>query len=293
MLKTYQRALRFQTLKNIIGQERSLSRNGSYIYKNMTLTINMLETIPTAKNRLFNSVYKNSIGFFTNVSYTVSIYLLTVSSIDRLRALSKPLHYNQNVAKRFAISSSFVCWMLAIFVSVLPTFVKDFSYDISVCGFALFKKEIASTLYLIIITPPLVATWIISVSIYLITRKVFDRSRKLSANKDDVKNQGKLNFIFSLMVFAFSFSLLPTVLFILLYLYIPGVNPKTPKTYNSTIGNIMSSLKLTAFIILTSNSFWNFLIYSLRIKNFRKIALKKYKKILNLIKCCKLFSASK
>ena len=294
MLKTYQRDLRFQTPINIIGQERFISTNGSYIYKNTTLTINMLETITMAKNRLFGSVYINSIGFFTNVSYTVSIYLLTVSSIDRLRALSKPLHYNQNVAKRFAISSSIVCWILAIFVSVLPIFVNnDFSYEINVSGFALFKEDIATILYLIITTPPLVATWIISISIYLITRKVFNRSRKLSTNKDDVENQGMLNFILSLMVFAFSFSLLPTVLVILLYLHISGVDLHSPKTYNSTIGNIAASLKLTAIIILTSNSFWNFLIYSLRIKSFRKIALKKYKKILNLIKCCKLFSASK
>ena len=40
-----------------------------------------------AKNRLFVSVYRNSIGFYTNVSFTVSVYLLTVSEIDRLQAL--------------------------------------------------------------------------------------------------------------------------------------------------------------------------------------------------------------
>ena len=293
ILKTYQHALQLQTPIKIIGQERSLSTNGSYIYKNTTLTINMLETITMTENRLFSSVYKNSIGFFTTVSFTVSIYLLTVSSIDRLRALLKPLHYNQNVAKRFAISSSIVCWMLAIFVSALPIFINGFSYKMNVSGYVLFQKEEAFTLYLIMIIPPLVATWIISILIYSITQKVFNGGENLSTNKDDSKDQRKLDFVLFLMVIAFSFSLLPAVLVILLSLYIPGINKKTPQTYNSTIESIISSFNLTAVVIFTSNSFWNFLIYSLRLKKFRKIALKKYKKIWNLIICCKLFSASK
>ena len=292
MLKSYQYAFQLQTPINIIGQERSISTNGSYIYKNMNLTINMLETTSMAKNRLFASAYRNSIGFFTNVSYTVSIYLLTLSSIDRLRALLKPLHYNQNVAKRFAISSSIVCWILAIFVSVLPTFVKSLPYEIDVSGYILLNENIRSTLYLMIILP-LVATWIISISIYLITKKIFDRDRNLSTNKDDVKNQRKLNFILSLMVFAFSFSLLPSVLVILISLYISELGQQSSQTYDSRIRSIIIPLKITAIIILTSNSFWNFLIYSLRVKNFRKIALKKYKEIWNAIKCYKLFSASK
>ena len=86
----------------------------------------MLKTITVARNRLFSLVYKNKIEFFTNVSITASIYLLTVSGIDRLLPLVKPLYYNQNVAKRFATSSLIVCWILGIFVSVLPTFISGF-----------------------------------------------------------------------------------------------------------------------------------------------------------------------
>ena len=293
ILKTFQHTLQLQTPINIIGQKRFLFTNGSYIYKNRTSTISMLETRAMAKNRLFGSVYRNSIGFFTNVSFTVSIYLLTASGIDRLRALWKPLHYNQNVAKRFAIISLIVCWILAIFVSFLPAFVHGFSYEIITNSYILFKGKIARILYLTITFPPLFATWIISVSIYLITRKIFDRVKNLPNDKDDLKNQRKLNFILFLMVFAFSFSLLPSVLVILLDLYIYGLDPQSPQTFNLTVEKIVILLKVTAIIIMQSNSFWNFLIYSLRIKTFRKIALEKYKKIWNLIKCCKLFSASK
>ena len=125
MLKTYQRALQLQTPINIVGQDRFLFTNRSYIYTNTTLTINMLEINTMTKNEFYSLVYKNGNGIFTNASCTVSIYLLIVSGVDRLRAFLKPLHYNQDVAKRFAILSSIVCWILAIFVSVLPIFVND------------------------------------------------------------------------------------------------------------------------------------------------------------------------
>ena len=96
-----------------------------------------------------------------------------VSGFDRLRALSKPLHYNQNFAKRFPNLSSIVCWILAIFVLVSPTFVNNLSYHITSGSFVLFKvTKMTTTLYSVMIFVPLFATWIISVSTYLITRKI-------------------------------------------------------------------------------------------------------------------------
>ena len=294
ILKTFQHTLQLQTLINIVGQERFRFANGSYIYTNTTLTINNLETITMAENKLFSLVYRNIIGFLTNASFTVSIYLLTVSGIDRLRALSKPLHYNQDVAKRFAISSSILCWAVAIFVSVLPTFVNDLSYNILFSSFVLFKATAMTiTLYSVMIIFPLVTNWIISVSTYLISRKTFDKSNKLSTNINDIKNQRKLNFILFLMVIAFSLSLLPLVFVFLVLLFVPELNKQLPQISNLTNGYIVNVVGLTVTIISTSNSLWNFLIYSLRIKAFRKAALEKYKKIWNRINCCKVFSTKK
>ena len=296
ILKTYQHTLRLQTPISIIRQEQFRSASGSYIYTNTTLTINNLETVTMARYKLFSLVYTNIIGFFTTVSFTVSIYLLTVSGIDRLRALSKPLRYNQNVAKRFAILSSIVCWILAIFVSVLPIFVNDLSYNITSGSFVVLKVTIMTIiLYSVMIFFPLFATWIISVSTYLISKKTFDRSKNLSININNIKNQRKLNLILSLMVFAFSFSQLPLAgLFVFLVcFFIPGTDQKSPQTYHLTNDSILNVIGLTAIIISTSNSLWNCLIYSLRIKTFRKAALKKYTKIWNRINCCKLFSKKK
>ena len=293
MLKIYQHTFQPQTPIHIFEQEQFIFSNGSYIYKNATLTMNFSETTKTAGKNVFLLVYKNTIGFFTTVSYTVSIYLLTVSGIDRLRAFSKPLHYNQDVAKRFAILSSIVCWILAIFVSVLPIFVNGLSYKISFNAFVLFKGKMAFFLYLVMMILPLVATWIILGLIYIITRRALNKNKNLSTNHDNVKKQRKLNFILSLMVAAFSFSILPSVLVLIVLFFIPGINPKSPETFNLTNYNIVYLFEFTAIIILASNSLWNFLIYSLRIKAFRKAASEKYKRIWNLIICCQLFSKRK
>ena len=281
MLKTYQHSLPLQTSIDIIGQEQFISTNGSYIHKNTTLTINM----PMARNRLFGLVYVSSIGFFTNASFTVSVYLLTVSGIDRLLAVLKPFHYNQNVAKRFAISSSIFCWILAIFVSVLPTFVNGLIYKITAGGPVLIRGTLSLKLYLIEIILPLIATWIISILLYLITKKIFNRGRNSSTSKDDVTDQRQLNFVLSLMVGAFSLSLLPSLLVVLILFFFPGKDPELLETFSSKNMNIAGSLTLTVSIILASNSLWNFLLYSLRIKTFRKIALEKYKRIWNRINC--------
>ena len=289
MLKTSYHTLQLQTPINIIGQKQFISTNASYNYinTNTTLTINMLETTMMINKKLYSLVYKNSFGFFTNTSAIVSIYLLTVSGIDRLQALLKPLHYNQDVAKRFAISSAIVCWILAIFVSVLPIFVNSLFYGITAGGSAILTGTIAYRWYLIEIIIPLVVTWIISVSTCLISRKAFDREKQLANDQNKVKKQRKLNFILLLMVFSFSFSLLPAVLVVLLRFFIPGIDPQFPQTFNPTNNNIAKSLELSVTIIVASNSLWNFVIYNLRIKTFRKVALEKYKKIWNIINCRK------
>ena len=289
MLKTYYHTLQLQTPINIIGQKQFISTNASYNYinTNTTLTINMLETTMMINKKLHSLVYKNTFGFFTNTSVIVSMYLLTVSGIDRLQALLKPLHYNQDVAKRFAISSAIVCWILAIFVSVLPIFVNSLFYGITAGGSAISVGTIAYTWYLIEIIIPLVVTWIISVSTHLISRKAFDLEKQIANDQNKVKKQRKLNFILFLMVFSFSFSLLPAVLVVLLRFFIPGIDPQSPQTFNPTNNNIAKSLELSVTIIVLSNSLWNFVIYNLRIKTFCKVALEKYKKIWNLINCRK------
>ena len=287
--KSFQSPLQLQTPLIITKREIYVSTNESDFYKNATLTVNMLETTAMTENRIFPLVYKNSIGFFTAVSLLVSIYLLTVSGIDRLLALSKPLQFNQIVAKRFAISSSILCWCLAIFLSTLPFHVDNLYYNIFASTFTIFQGSLALALGLIIFVCPLLATWIISVSICLISRKIFAKRIYSATDEINFKQQRKLNLVLTLMIATFSFSVFPTVLIVVLLLFISDINPKFLLTYNSMSSNIIYSLHLTSVIILTINSLWNCLIYNLRTKTFRKVAIQKYKKIWNHISCYKLF----
>ena len=284
-LRFYRYTLELQAPISVIGQKRFLSSNGTYIYKNTSLTIYMLETTEMAQNRVFPLFYQNIIGFFTTLSLTVSFYILTVSGIDRLRALSKPLLYNLNVAKRFAISISVVCWVLAIFFSIFPMFVNSLYYKITSASFVTMRGYPSVYVYLIEAIIPLVATWIISVYLYLIARKVLDGDLCSSTEEVNLEQHRKLNFTLSLMVVTFSFSVFPTILALVIQLLDPQVNPGSPEKYNTAHDNFIKSFQLTALVILSCNSLWNCLIYSLRGNNFRRIALKKYKIIWNGVKC--------
>ena len=105
---------------------------------------------------------------------------------------------------------------------------------------------------------PLISNWIISGLVYIITRRTLDRNKNLFTNQSNVKKQRKLNFILSLMVAAFSFSILPTVLVLVVLFFIPGIDLQSPQTFNLTKYNIVNSFVLTATNILASNSLWNF-----------------------------------
>ena len=290
ILKIFRSPLHLQDPLNIIGQKRFLVTNTNYIYKNATVTINMLETNEVAINRIFPSAFKNTIGLFATVSITVSVYLLIASGIDRLLALSKPLRYNQDFAKRFAISSSLICWFLAILLSILPIFVSGSFYTIIGFSFIGIFGDTSFIFHFVQIGVPLFATWIISFSTYLVSRKILSKERCPTTDENNLKQQHKLSFILTLMVVMFSFSILPIGLALLLLSIIPGANPRFLRTYNSTNNNIAYSLVSTGIIILPSNSIWNFLIYSLRTNKFRKLALEKYKKIWNILNFTKLLS---
>ena len=127
---------------------------------------------------------------------------------------------------------------MAIFVSVLPTFVGGLSYQITVSSPALFSGKAAITLYLVIINLPLITTWIISILTYLINRKAFDRGRNLSNSQNNVKKQQKVNLVLFLLATAFSLTELLDVLVLILLLFIPGIHPKFPQIYNLTYDNI-------------------------------------------------------
>ena len=83
-----------------------------------------------AKKKTFYYFSKTASDFLQKARLQFPSFLLTISETNQLGALLKPFQYSQDVAKRFAISSLIACWILAIFLSVLPTFINGFFLSI-------------------------------------------------------------------------------------------------------------------------------------------------------------------
>ena len=276
--KTYQGNFEFLPPVNV--SEELFFSNENVIYLNTSGSINSLESRISFVRRLFPGTFLDSIGFFTTLSLTVSIYLLTVSGIDRLQAITRPIQYRQHTAKRFAIVCSVFCWVLAIIVSALPIFVNGIYYILTGSGLVTLTGLYSLILYTVGFFIPLLATWIISIAMFVQGKKSYRRRASMSTvRQKHINQQRKLNFILSLMVIAFSLSIFPTILVLILVLFIPGTDPAYLESYNPLFNNLTNSLETTAVIVLMSNSLWNCLIYSLRTKTFRKTAIKKYKSI--------------
>lgn len=288
--KIYRHELYFRPSINVTGEV--LSDNLSFEYFNATVSYDRLESRLFSVSQVFPRAFQNSIGFFTTLSLTVSIYLLTVSGVDRLQAITRPLKYRQHSARRFAITASIVCWVLSFIVSLIPIIFENIFYIITGSGLVTLTGELALILYAVAFFTPLIATWIIAIAMFVQGKKSFQRRATMSTvRKKHLEQQRRLNVILSLMVTAFSLSILPTVIVLVLVIFIPGTDPRFPQTYNPVFSNITNSLEAIAVIVLMCNSLWNCLIYSLRTKSFRKIAKEKYRKILDTINPVKLWSS--
>lgn len=248
--------------------------------------IQKLETIQTSLKSRFSKIVTESFGFFTTLSLTVSIYLLTASGIDRLHAVSRPFEYRQQKAIRFAIISSVFCWVLAFVLAVSPTFIKSLFYVRLENSFVMFGGRTALFVYLGGLFLPLVITWIVAVVMYFQAKKSFKQRGFLTTlNQKHFDKQRKLNKILALMVIVFSICILPNILVSVLVLFIPGTNPRVSDSYNIHHHILANSLETTSMIILMTNSLWNCLIYSMRIESFQERAIKKYKKFWNYLTC--------
>ena len=271
------------------GLERVGTGNSTGV--NSSVAVQMVESREMVFNQIFPIEFLNFVGFFSTVSLTVSIYLLTVSGVDRLLAISRPVHYRQHQAKNFATISSIIAWLFAIIVGLLPVFIEGLQYNITGTGIVTLLGRISLILYAVGFFVPLIATWIIAIAMFIYSKRSFKvRATMSTIRHQQVNKQRRLNRILSLMVTAFSVSIVPTVLVLILIIFIPGTNQTLVDSYNPVFNNIANSLESVAIIILLCNSLWNCLIYSLRTKTFRRTAAQKYRSIWDAINPAKWFS---
>ena len=226
----------------------------------------------------------NASGFFTALSLSVSVYTLVAAGFDRFMAMYRPWNYHHSSAVSIAQKAAIAVWVCCgIFFFVL-LFVDDFKFRLVDRIFINAIGQKANTLYAAVITLPLLCMWIVTIATFVMFKfrtkkhvkveipKLNDKSKK------DAALQKRLMETLGIMVGAFTASFLPVLIFILWKSSLPLSLPNPITFYNETIINSIS-MQMIVLILLTTNSLWNFFIYSARDKLFRRATKQLYLKL--------------
>ena len=245
---------------------------------------------------VFYRPYLNAVGIFTGLSFTVSVYTLTVASFDRLQAVYRPLSYSKDKAKRYAKIACVVLWSAAFLFSILPTFISTMRYVLVASVLVSIGGDRALILYMIAFVIPLLIMWIVNGATLHFTRKHARARRHLTvdAKKKTQSIEVRLAKTLFLMVGAFTASILPAAIVILASLFTPSLYYYFPRQLNAQGAAVYSGFEFATVVILACNSIWNFFIYNARNLEFwraLKIMIKKAAHILGLVACCSKFTS--
>lgn len=228
----------------------------------------------------FTAGYMNFIGFFTSLSLFVSIYTLMMASFDRLFAISNPFKYSRHRAKRVATWASLTLWIIGIFFSALPIFIRDLSYGVIASVLILSLKTPGLIMYAVALLLPLVLMWLATISVYVMTKRQAAsvrnnlNVRRGSGDGDSESSswEAKLARTLATMVGVFTICLLPSAITVLVPLGIDYIDPNYPRKFDPAANNTFVSVEFIAILTLMTNSLWNCFIYNARNKEFKRRA---------------------
>ena len=221
----------------------------------------------------FNKTYVNVVGFFTMLNIHVSIFSLVAAAIDRFKALYRPLKYNAKATVTIARKICLGLWLISILLAIAPTGIiyKNFNFMLisnTVVLPVVLNNVMAFYIYAaILIIAPIATMWIFTILTFCVYKTHSKKQKKrLRTERQRLKSLQEIKFFFTLfiMVGAFSICLLPSGISILIVITSLKLDP---------------SAAISSIVILTSNSLWNFFIYSAREKKFRAASKSLYKKL--------------
>ncbi|XP_078482101.1 LOW QUALITY PROTEIN: uncharacterized protein LOC100181847 [Ciona intestinalis] len=225
---------------------------------------------------IFSISYLSFWAFFTTVGIAVSVYTLTVAGVDRLIAVYRPLRYRKDRAKMFAKRICVVIWMVTILCGSLPLYVPSLRYSLIASFLVSSAGTGALILYIIAFALPVVAMWIISVATFQMTRKHAKASSHLTADSKTKSRsiETRLARTLSIMVGVFTLNLVPAAIVTIATFLTVSVYYNLPEYLDVSGASVFIAFEFFSFMILASNSLWNFFIYNARNAEF-KAALKK------------------
>lgn len=233
--------------------------------------------------------YYSAVGFFTTLSLTVSVYTLVAAAIDRFVAIHQPLKYQQFCPVAVAQKSSLLIWGIATLFSSLPLFVEDLTYRRITLILVSSAGHAALILYLLALLLPLVVIWTVTIAT-LCSFKTHSKLRKtLNSNRGSKKGKKKASLevrlaaTLGIMVGVFTLCVFPVGIVLATSLFTPNISVFNPKNLNQSLTIQFLSAEVVVTIILTTNSLWNFFIYSGRDTKFRAATKNRYKNLLHTL----------
>ena len=226
----------------------------------------------------FNETYVNVIGFFSWLNIHVSIFSLIAAAIDRFKVVYRPLKHNAKATVTIARKICLGLWLISILLAIAPTGIiyENFSFVLVVDTIVLpivLNDVTAFSIYVLTgLIIPITILWIFTILTLCIYKKHSKNQKKLfSTKKQKQKLMKEIRFFFTLgiMVGVFTICFLPAAVLAMTVI--------STKEYDT-------SAIICSSIMITSNSLWNFFIYSAREKEFRTTSKNLYKKLLFCLK---------
>ena len=213
------------------------------------------------------------------ISVFVSNFSLAFSAADRFCALNFPFKYKKTNTIRLAKIISVIIWIIGFLfyflnIYILRTYDKYGGSMLQPCLDCHENKF--KYLFAIIIFVPFFVMWVFTVFTLYNLYKNYKKSKTLNRTvQKAVAAEKQMSIVLILMVFAFTFSLLPT-----LYNHIDVYFFKEKVDYHVYFGTPENTLIYVTF--LATNSIWNIIIYNVFNKKFRVASTKLFKDFFKL-----------
>jgi len=236
--------------------------------------------------RRFPDAYIVTVGFFTSLSFVVSVYTLLLASIDRLYAISLPLKFRQGNPTAIAACAVLALWVIGVVIGILPQAVPRIGYGLVASVLVSFTGSEAVYAYIVTFGFPLVFVWITTLATHCAS-KHHSRVRKRLAHASNLNRfrriDSRMAATLGLIVAAFSISIVPAALVLVLPLFITNIYFSKPNSLDPSATTAYNSAEFSSLIILAANSLWNCFIYGLRNQEFRLAAKLGYSRLFQSI----------
>ncbi|KAK3095616.1 hypothetical protein FSP39_016674 [Pinctada imbricata] len=216
----------------------------------------------------YGAIWCQIAGIIHGTSVTISIWSLSLISIDRYLAIIKPLHSRVILTTKRTFGVLVFLWIVAVltFFSPLPTKSDFIYYQYSVyesmCGLYWEYKWfcVITAVYI-----PILSGFILVFTNFKVMRKIV--SRKYNETRQDCLNKSSASSRRSTEIRAVKLLVLASVVYFITW------GPYVLQVVITSLGDIRTvphSVRFVTMWLANSNSFTNVFVYSFMYKSFRR-----------------------